>query len=92
MTIWKYEIPDRLTFELELPAGARFLSAQLQGLSPQMWFLLDPSRSKQLRRFVIAMTGGKVPDPEKLQHLSTLQMGAIVVHLFEYDRRDGSRT
>lgn len=85
-TIWKYEIPGRLTFELELPVGARFLSAQLQGLSPQMWFLLDPSRSKQLRRFVVTVTGVKVPEPEKLQHLATMQIGAIVVHLFEYDR------
>ncbi len=84
-TIYKYPVAPG-AFILRIPKGARFLAAQVQQENPQMWFLLDPEADNESRFFVLAGTGERVPDSDKLTHLSTFQMngGALVFHLFEF--------
>ena len=86
-TIWKYPLPRPDTFILELPKGAKFLSARMQGENPQSWWLLDETLEKVPRKFVVLGTGHEVPEHEKLTFLTTFQVhgGAFIFHLFEYE-------
>lgn len=84
-TIWKYAVPPRNVFELELPFGAKFLAVQAQRSIPQAWFLVDPVLTIEARRFVIVATGDHVDRAEELTYLGTFQLneGELVLHLFE---------
>ena len=95
-TIWKFPVPVSDEFKLDLPRGARFLSAQVQGsdfavrehLRVQAWFLLDPEAPKERRKFCVIGTGHEIhgePARPRLVHLSTFQIdgGRLVFHLFE---------
>ena len=87
-TIWKFEVPERDKFTLELPAGAEFLCVQRQFDGTQAWFLLDPEAPKVTRRFSVAGTGHTILEAGRLSYLGTFQLhgGRLVFHLFEYDR------
>lgn len=68
MTIWKYEVPVRDSFELELPKGAEILSCQNQhggSESLQMWALMDTEAEKEIRRFRIYGTGHPIEQKQK---------------------------
>lgn len=79
MTIWKYVIGIATT--LELPIGATFLDAQLQGADLCAWFLVDQSAKTEPRKFKIFGTGHEIPDG--LKYLATFQQPRYVWHLFE---------
>lgn len=88
--IWKYEL-DVGAQVVEMPDGARVLSAQVQGeglpggTPATMWALVDPDRVPVPRRFVLIGTGHPVEGGLGLQHIGTVQHmgGGIVLHLFE---------
>lgn len=87
MTIWKFEVlPD--AFVVEMPRGAKLLSAQLQPTlgKPQLWVLVDQEQPKVRRRLVTVGTGHPLP-PEILgfTFVGTFQLhgGGLVFHLFD---------
>lgn len=88
-TIYRYSIPIRDRFTIELPFGARFLHAECQLRAPHeasMWFLVDTEQKPVKRTFAIVGTGNPAPDYiNASEHLATFQMlvGAFVWHLFE---------
>jgi hypothetical protein len=84
-TIYKYSIPvTQGSFQLDLPAGAKILTAQLQKGKPQMWVLVDTNMPAVSREFCLIGTGAPVQEAG-LTYISTLLLDADakVVHLFE---------
>lgn len=89
LTVYKYpcEILDRFT--IDLPAGAKVLTVQVQpslmGEHPHIWALVDPSHKAISRSFRLAGTGHPVAN-EPMRYVGTVQMGngSLEFHLFEY--------
>jgi len=81
-TIWKFPLTITDEFDMVLPEGATFLSAQLQNNEPMAWFLLDPAAPMVTTPFRIAGTGHPVPDHDRLRYLTTFQKDGLVWHLF----------
>ncbi|GAF77207.1 unnamed protein product [marine sediment metagenome] len=84
-TIYKYPIPIKHFFNLELPRDAKILSFQTQLGIPVIWALINPENELIKRDFCIRGTGE--PDYSEDRHirtyLGTIQTGALVWHLFE---------
>jgi hypothetical protein len=89
MKIWKFGCPPGNTTTRSIPAGARFLSAHVQGGEPTLWFLVDPAAEKEKRRFDVIGTGWDVP--ENGTYLATVQedrgVTLLVWHIFEVGGR-----
>ena len=83
-TIWKFNVPVEDEFVIEMPIRAEFLSVQTQFGVPQMWFIVEPEKSKEPRRFRVVGTGHPMPEGS-LKYLGTFQVheGSLVFHLFE---------
>lgn len=70
----------------KMPANARILSAQFQDGKLSLWFAFTRENENKLtvRNFIVAFTG--IPLAGKLNwfsHISTLQLGGYVYHVFE---------
>lgn len=88
MEVFKYGIPITIAglFTIELPKGAKILTAQGQHNHPQMWALVDDKSTKETRRFLLVGTGDSIDNnPETLDYIGTFQLngGASIKHLFE---------
>ena len=84
-TIWKFEVPQKSKFQLQMPAGAKILSLQAQGGIGQIWAMVDPDAQLETRAFHQYGTGHEIKDAEALTFLGTYQMesGNLVFHVFE---------
>lgn len=87
--IYKYPLPGEGPFSLELPRGARVLSATGQHGIPVMWALVDPRAPLEERQFLLAPTGIPLhpngqdsPEPVFLGTILLLD-GRFVLHLFD---------
>ena len=85
ITIYKYRVQLEEIFTVALPAGAEFLSVQVQNGNPEMWFRVDTSRDELPQLFGICGTGAELP--AKLRSApfkGTFQLngGDYVFHLF----------
>lgn len=85
--VFKYKIPCQDNFELELPAGIKFLSFQSQYEDMCIWALVDTNETRKFRyQFRLAGTGHDIDDEiaENGQYIGTCQImtGALVFHLF----------
>lgn len=84
-TIWKYEARgggDR--FSLEMPKGARALSAGIQGQDIVIWAAVDPDEPAVRHDFAVHGTGHNVPDENAAaSFLTTIFMGPLVFHVFD---------
>ena len=85
--IWKYDVPVKNEFTLDLPRSRRILSVQWQPSSGrwQMWVSVDADAPTEPVEFMMFGTGVEIPSDKGLNHVSTLLHydGRIVVHLFE---------
>ena len=84
LTIWKYPVQVKDFFTLEMPAGAKFLSVQVQADTPQMWFVVDiDGREAETREFFVFGTGHECSTASDMEFLGTFQLsGGLVFHLF----------
>lgn len=85
MEVWKYPVPRLDSMEVQMPAGAQILTVQVQGVTPVMWALVDPSAAKETRRFYVLGTGHPSEDRDLGRYVGSFQLhgGALVFHLFE---------
>lgn len=89
-TIFKYPFEIEDEFRLELPFGAKFLSAEIQqnggGLGqPTMWAEVESDNTTSPRYFAIRGTGHALDFGRPAFFLATFQQGPFVWHLFELD-------
>ena len=86
MKIFKYAIPSPdhgYAFAHQIPWGAKFLKAEVQGDTAQMWFMVDPNNAPETRHFMTFGTGHEF-NPDQKDYLTTFQAPPYVWHLFEY--------
>lgn len=86
MKVLKYEILSRGFNNIELPVGAKVLSAMQQGNNIQMWVSVDEQHqwSTESREFFLAFTGfDTVPVGAKFIGTTMSSDGKAVSHLFE---------
>lgn len=82
-TIWKFKLHEgRQTWQV--PAGATFLTAQMQAREPVLWALVDPKAPTE-HRTVEAYGPGQDLPAEPGRYIATFQMldGQLVWHVFE---------
>lgn len=77
MTIWKYEIPLKDSFKLELPKDAVIL----HGEAFFIWALVDTEAEKEIRRFRIYGTGQEIERPKLESRVKIYQGGVPVQNL-----------
>ena len=86
-TIYKYNLLPERTQKIELPAGARVLSAGAQGEDIVIWAMVDlDTKEKEIRSLVVLGTGHQFEgDTAHYLHLiNTVQMpDGLVFHVFE---------
>lgn len=84
-TVWKFPFPTEDTFAITAPAGAEFLTVQVQLGNPTLWALVDPDAPKRTYTFRHAGTGHPIADGETGAYLGTYQLqgGRLVFHVFE---------
>ena len=90
--IWKYELTPGRDTTLMMPRGARTLSAGVQGEALVIWAMVDPQATPEQRSFRVFPTGVTITEDD-WQHgpsafIATVQMGALVFHVFEYSPMD----
>jgi hypothetical protein len=87
ITIYKYDVPEGGSFELELPPRAQILTVQVQHGRPRIWVLGDTEEKFEVRYFKLIGTGRHYKiNPYKIErYIGTFQMedGTSVFHLFE---------
>lgn len=80
LTVWKFDLtlgPQHI----QMPRGAKLLSAQTQGDKPCLWALVDDQALTEQRRVAVVGTGHAAP--EDAQFVATFQMGWLVFHVFD---------
>ncbi len=83
--VFKYAVPDKNYFSLNLPKGAKILTVQEQGDELQLWALVEENAPNEIRSFCFVGTGHCVKDFDNLVYINTVQRsrGGYVYHLFE---------
>lgn len=79
--IFKYPMMTA-TETFNLPEGAEILHVGQQAGGPVLWAKVDPEANLQERTFKVVMTGEPF-DSLGLEHLGTVMIGPLVVHVFE---------
>lgn len=85
MKIFKYPIPIRDTFSINIPEGGEILSFQVQTGTPCIWVAIPNENAQyEYRRFMVVGTGHAF-DARGTKYIGTIQMneGTLVWHLFE---------
>jgi len=84
-TIYKYELPVKDDFVLQLPEGAEILHIGTQYNRPNLWALVDPNAPKKPIKFIGAGTGHPLPADCTLKYLGTAIMldDRFVFHVFK---------
>jgi hypothetical protein len=87
--IWKFELRpnegDSMVASIKMPAGAEILTVQMQGATPKIWALVDPTAPLEERRLQVVGTGHPFELREGAEYLGTFQMngGSFVFHVFD---------
>lgn len=85
--IWKWTLQITDKQMLQMPQGAKVLTAQMQGEELCLWAQVgppDPGVPQEARTFAIYGTGNPMPD-EPGEYVATFQTqgGALVFHVYD---------
>ena len=94
--IWKFPFELKDEIELEMPAGAQVLTADMQGDTPCLWAIVEVTNVGSYvidtREFHLFGTGHPMPSCP-LKYVATFQMvgGSLIWHLLrKWSRHDES--
>lgn len=89
-TVWKYELKMAEEQSIEMPDGAKILSAQMQAGQLMLWALVDTEHAKAGRMIGILGTGQPAAhwmNWPNARFISTVQItgsiSVLVLHVFE---------
>lgn len=82
-TIWKFHLAVTQEQPLAMPEGSEILTVQLQGDALVLWAKVNDARPTVERIFHVYGTGHPVHGVAELEYIATVQVGAIVLHIFE---------
>ena len=78
-TIYKYPLSEAV----QMPKGAKILTAQDQGGQIFIWAEVDShARTDKTREFLIIGTGQELPNLDNWQYVATVQQGIFVWHIY----------
>lgn len=83
--IYKYDLPADSVNVIKMPE-AEVLTVQVQGGSPKLWALVNPTAKPTANYFLTVGTGAQIPNEIKIQrYIGTFQLsaGALVFHVFQ---------
>lgn len=82
-SVWKFpfDVADRV--EIEMPAGAQFLSVQIQDGQTCLWALIETDARPVKRRLLIRGTGHDATGVGRFVGTFQMYAGALVFHAFE---------
>jgi hypothetical protein len=81
-SIWKFQLHTEGA--VEMPIGAKVISAREQGDHICLWAEVDPKMGKVERWFSVYGTGWPLPDePGEFIGTALLSGGALVFHVYE---------
>lgn len=85
MKVYKYPVPLKDHFEIEMPLGAEILSFQSQNDEMMIWAAVWPNKPIEKRKFSIIGTGQDIDMDCVKDFIGTAQVvrGILVWHLFE---------
>ena len=86
LTVHKFPVPVGNYFDVELPAGAKVLTVDVQRGHAQLWALVETEHRTETRRFRFAGTGHPIEEKiEDLRFVNTFQVegGSLIFHIFE---------
>ena len=84
-SIWKFQLEVLDMQEVQMPKGAKILTAQAQGDIPCLWAEVDAEEKvMEIRTIEIIGTGHTVEDANR-QYIGTVQLylGAFIWHIYE---------
>jgi len=81
MVIWKYELSITAMQEIEVPLGARVLSAKMQDQRLCLWAMVDPNEQRIRMPIEIIGTGHKASNCYR-EFIDTVIDGDRVWHIF----------
>lgn len=84
MTIFKYELRPIDEQMVQMPAGAKVLSAHEQHGGVCVWALVDPDKPLASVRFRVLGTGHEFENPEAWKFVDTVKLmgGNLMFHVF----------
>lgn len=82
-TIHKSKLALTPSQVIQLPVGAKILTAQDQGGQICVWYECYPDRPSGPRTIVLVGTGHELPDTHTLRYISTVQQMRFVWHFYE---------
>lgn len=88
-TIYRYNLQVKTRQVVSMPKGAKILDVQVKEsesshqVSIAVWAIVDTSKEKEDRVFFMYGTGEEAPSVGDMKYISTMQIGAVVVHVFE---------
>ena len=95
VTILKWSLEIRTKQTIHMSAGARILTLQMQGGTPQLWALVGISNFSTVpRTFVTYSTGETILETNTCEYIGTYQIdnGVMVFHVFEITDQDNKPT
>jgi hypothetical protein len=82
MVIWKYELSITAMQEIEVPLGAKVLSAKMQDQRLCLWAMVDPNEQRIRMPIEIIGTGHKTSNCCSREFIDTVIDGPFVWHIF----------
>ena len=76
--VWKFKYDGAI----EMPKGAKILTAEFQGTTLMLWALVDPAKKPETRMFELYATG-QTFEAEDKRYVTTVYQATLVWHLFE---------
>lgn len=89
MTVWRYKLALTDRVNVLMPAGARILTALLLITEPlptkevAIWALVDTEARKEVRTFLLFITGQPIPPTREMIFVNTVPVGFLELHIFE---------
>lgn len=83
-TIYKYPVLPGLSV-IQMPAGAKILSAHVQYDTLMLWALVNADAATELRELAVFGTGDSIRGNQDLEFIGTVLLhdGTLVLHVFE---------
>ncbi len=89
--VYKYEIPANREFILEMPKGARILTATVYGRTMLLWALVDRDlRHDEIRRFLPVVVGQPIPKEHNLEFIGILNPENFIQPILLFESKGGT--
>lgn len=84
ITVWKYRLPLKNRFGIQMPLNSDILHLEMQNDIPCLWVKVNPDEKEtEYHHFAFVPTGQEEDDENVQNYLGTIVFSNLVYHLFE---------